>query len=81
MKPKVGNNSKTSRLEAYEIHLYAQKGDRVKYGGCVNQGWERAQRLEAVRRSGEKARKWRRRLMRKCGETRGEDVAIMIEQW
>jgi hypothetical protein len=37
MKPKMGNNSETSRSEAYEIYLYVQKGDHVKCGGCIDQ--------------------------------------------
>ena len=32
MRPKVGNNSEMRRLGAYEIHLYSQRGDHVRYG-------------------------------------------------
>ena len=34
MLPERGNNSKLSRLEAYEIHLCSQKGDHIGYGLC-----------------------------------------------
>jgi hypothetical protein len=35
--------------------------------------------LEVVRRGGGTAVRWQRRLKRKCGETLGEDVAMVID--
>jgi hypothetical protein len=49
-------------------------------GGALTMTGSEHKGFEAVRRSGEIARKWRRGLMRKCGEMRGKYVAMMIER-
>jgi hypothetical protein len=82
MMPKVGDNNETSRPEAYEIHLYPQRGDRVGYGAASTKSGSEHKCVEVVHRSEGIAgwvALWRRRLMRKCGKGRGEDVAMMIE--
>ena len=56
---KVGDNKGASRPEAYEIHLYSRRGDRVGYGaastkaGSEHKGLRRCVGAERKRGSGE----------------------------
>ena len=51
MMPKVGDNKETSRPEAYEIHLYSRRGDRVGYGAASTKSGSEHKGVEAVHRS------------------------------
>jgi hypothetical protein len=51
MMPKVRDNNKMSRLEAYEIYLYLQRGDCVRYGAVSTKSGSGHKGVKAVHQS------------------------------
>ena len=80
---KVGDNKGASRPEAYEIHLYSRRGDRVGYGAASTKSGSEHKGVEAVHRS--EGDRWMSGIVAKemgkeMWEGRGKDVAMMIER-